>query len=853
MTIKRTLATAIVSHLFYSVCFAQQNKVIIEIATATSGQGTYALKTFDLRQFDDDAKVTTLPASTTTHSAVLRWEIPTAEPIVMSAASQLMWDCTSMPLEPGDSVRITATAGRLQFTGKSGPKFELNYRLSQTGSPEVQKILNKRYLYCDSIGDFEHYFALSENMLTGQLDLIAQYENRVSALVTGYLKGFYLSGFRLRTASKFEAAIFARKKYHLPIEHFRPIYDTTLARYWPSAQDTSDYTSLSVRTARALKKFVTTKLNFDRLLAGVYEGNDEIGNYQRYYQAAKTKYRGLAQRKALSFILRSLLREQLTPASIALAEDFLQLPGYPDYHAYINQRLAVARRFEKGSMAPAFTLTSLSGKPVHSGDLRGKIVIMDFWFTGCVGCEQMTPALKKVEEAYWNNSKVVFLSISIDKDQAKWSRSIAQGRYTTGHGLSTFTGGKGTAHPIIADYDVSSYPTLFLIDADGRIVKVNKDPREDNATTLIQQIKNMLPISATDGPYVLYPAGNPLVKSVVEQQGEPQAKVETLGTGVGPAAVFQITDAYSGRSFPVSLQQQLLVPPTEYPQPSRLLAISDIEGNLGAFVSLLLASHVIDNTFNWTFGDGHLVLLGDFFDRGSQVTEVLWLVYSLEQKARQKGGWVHFILGNHELMNLSGDLRYVHHKYKTTASLLGEEYTTGLYGNNSELGRWLRTKNIVERIGNMLFTHGGISAEINRSRLSLQQINDMARPYYGQNLTSKQDSGLMAVMGTRSAPFWYRGYYESNGSAPEDQVDRTRTLFAVDKIVTGHTIIGDGEKITPHYNGKVINIDTHHASGHSAALLIEGNQFYTVDIQGRKLPLFGGPQPPQPTVTGQVD
>ena len=106
---------------------------------------------------------------------------------------------------------------------------------------------------------------------------------------------------------------------------------------------------------------------------------------------------------------------------------------------------------------------------------------------------------------------------------------------------------------------------------------------------------------------------------------------------------------------------------------------------------MLQNNGVIDKDFNWTFGNGHLVLTGDFVDRGEQVTEVLWLIYALEDKAKEAGGYVHYVLGNHEIMNMSGDLRYLNKKYVDNAALLNAHFVT-LYGENSELGRWLRTK-----------------------------------------------------------------------------------------------------------------------------------------------------------------
>src|SRR5438874_3767401 len=102
----------------------------------------------------------------------------------------------------------------------------------------------------------------------------------------------------------------------------------------------------------------------------------------------------------------------------------------------------------------------------------------------------------------------------------------------------------------------------------------------------------------------------------------------------------------------------------EYSQGNKVLAISDIEGNFYALKSILQANHVINNKYDWTYGTNHLVIPGDLIDRGGNVIPCLWLIYKLAIQAKESGGMVHYLLGNHEVMNLSGDFRYVHDKYK---------------------------------------------------------------------------------------------------------------------------------------------------------------------------------------------
>jgi Calcineurin-like phosphoesterase len=91
----------------------------------------------------------------------------------------------------------------------------------------------------------------------------------------------------------------------------------------------------------------------------------------------------------------------------------------------------------------------------------------------------------------------------------------------------------------------------------------------------------------------------------------------------------------------------------------RVVAFADVHGAYTELVELLQATGVIDADLRWTSGATHVVSLGDLLDRGPDARRVLDLVMRLQDEARAAGGAVHVVLGNHELMNLIGDWRYV--------------------------------------------------------------------------------------------------------------------------------------------------------------------------------------------------
>lgn len=277
----------------------------------------------------------------------------------------------------------------------------------------------------------------------------------------------------------------------------------------------------------------------------------------------------------------------------------------------------------------------------------------------------------------------------------------------------------------------------------------------------------------------------------------------------------------------LKVKQEMMNEPSVYKKPSKILAISDIEGNFVPFMKLLLANKVIDRFLRWTFNDGHLVIVGDCFDRGEEVMECLWLIYYLEEKARKAGGYVHFLLGNHEIMNLNGDWRYVHPTYAKSSGVP----FTALYSGNNELWRWLCTKNIMEKIGDILFVHGGIAPELLQLKLSVADINNRVRPFYNRANQTFEDPLLSTVFNSIKSPFWYRGYYLNENGVSEDVINATLEHFGVKTIVTGHTVVS---QVTSYFDGKLINIDTDHAAGQSEGLLIRKDKFYRVRYKVRR-------------------
>ena len=132
-----------------------------------------------------------------------------------------------------------------------------------------------------------------------------------------------------------------------------------------------------------------------------------------------------------------------------------------------------------GSDTFDFSLTDITGKKVTLSQFKGKTVVMDFWFTGCTGCLNLAPHMKMVYDAVKDNSNIVFLSINIDKSSELWKKSALTHNYSPKGAVELNTDGLGSAHPLIQHYKVQSYPTLILIDKNGKLISANPEKPTD--------------------------------------------------------------------------------------------------------------------------------------------------------------------------------------------------------------------------------------------------------------------------------------------------------------------------------------------------------------------------------------
>lgn len=272
----------------------------------------------------------------------------------------------------------------------------------------------------------------------------------------------------------------------------------------------------------------------------------------------------------------------------------------------------------------------------------------------------------------------------------------------------------------------------------------------------------------------------------------------------------------------------------EFKGVKKIIAIGDVHGEYHTMINLLKNNGVIDEDLNWSWDDGHLVFIGDIFDRGNKVTESLYLIKKLQRQAKENKGRVHLILGNHEVMVLMDDSRYVAPKYKQMCKKLMINYPR-FFKRDTELGRWLRSLNSIVKINDLIFVHGGLSPDLVKRNLSLEKINKDIRESLN-TINEKTKEELMKTIYFPENPLWYRGYFMKTRNYPiisNRELSTVLNYFKISKIFIGHTEVESIRFLHDHKIG-AINVPMGYENIKPQVLFVENGCFYRCFIDGSK-------------------
>lgn len=289
----------------------------------------------------------------------------------------------------------------------------------------------------------------------------------------------------------------------------------------------------------------------------------------------------------------------------------------------------------------------------------------------------------------------------------------------------------------------------------------------------------------------------------------------------------------------------------------QVVAIGDLHGDWAQYMAVMRAAGLVNRRGRWDGGTTHLVQTGDIPDRGPDTRRIIDHLRKLEREAQRAGGRVHMLIGNHDAMNVYGDLRYVTAgEFEAFESRNAERYQELLWerqlqrleaadaeafasmdleayrreweerfplgwnehrqawGVEGDYGKWVLSNPVVLKIDGTLFLHAGLSAKFCRASLAgiTERVHAGLRNYDPRNPGIVEDE---------LGPLWYRGLAMDAEQERDAMVTAILERYDAERMVVGHTPTGG--VVWPRFGGRVILNDTGIAAyygGHNAFLEI---------------------------------
>lgn len=372
-------------------------------------------------------------------------------------------------LERGDSVHIylrdrkTEITTKVEFSGRSADKYRTIFELN-----EIPFYWAWQIKAIDSALNSENYelaFSLAKKFSVRQCETCLQIINGNESL-SPQVRELLLIDCRAR----FSAAYVGRLESLSESKYRFQLFDKVLIKLAETFNDL-EFVNFSLKSQVGSYHYVDYLFNREllsqRLLISDkherYNNGNRSYKFHALYEAIVDKYNGpiLDKLLMLSFI-RLMNSHPDTQEFWNRAESLFTSDTYKKH--FLNLKVSNEEKFE-------LALEDENKRIWQIDDFKGRLVLVDFWFTGCAGCIALAKELKPIKQAYVDEGKdILFVNVCIDEQRERWKNSLIGGQYTADFEINLWTEGQGRRHPLIEKYGIFSYPTLYLISPDGKLL-----------------------------------------------------------------------------------------------------------------------------------------------------------------------------------------------------------------------------------------------------------------------------------------------------------------------------------------------------------------------------------------------
>ncbi|WP_286705851.1 TlpA disulfide reductase family protein [Flavobacterium sp. 38-13] len=387
---------------------------------------------------------------------------------------------TNQLINAGDRIYLsyseTSYAAAVKFTGNGSPKYNCSYAIQNVLYPLAgsehellplvhSKDLNGMIFFNRLIPRTDKREKLAEKIIDLAKDSIPPlFAKMIKADVKGYFAEARMRWFIYDFAySKGSAEV-------------RQLFETESRRYLDTAD--AAIISRSPNQIKFLYRLAVAKLMFDK-------GSESKTIYE-ICQKISSEYSGTLREKVLTFYLLASPDGDSEEYEGCLKNAANSFKSKTSVH-FLRERLISS--YSKRPLMD-FAMPDSTGKIRKISEFKGKVVVIDFWFTNCVPCVELSKNLKEnILPLYKSEKEIVFITINLDKYKKTWMKSLKSGLYTSYRSIDLFSGGVAFEHPFVKHYGLQGAPYLFLVNRQGILLDSNLSKENKN---MVDQINKAL-------------------------------------------------------------------------------------------------------------------------------------------------------------------------------------------------------------------------------------------------------------------------------------------------------------------------------------------------------------------------
>jgi hypothetical protein len=382
-------------------------------------------------------------------------------------------------VEPGDSIvmniRLTNKRPIIKFAGKGSEKYNCRRSIESDEESCRDRIIS----YTDSIGDIYHWSSLNFKYIINSkkisreraLGILSSYRKILSKKVyqtfeadiiqetTLDIMSYIISYYELCDSTDLKVV---RHLYHhlKPIE---PIFDSSIYNLSPN--------------------YVRYRIFYPAMQIYLLKPRKTYPKFSEIYALVKKERDKELRERMLMILILDIFSPpyfashgaRLVDLSSDQAKLFIQDAMESSRNISIRNKIAGSSllKTSPGVTAFPFVLPDVSGNKIRLRDYLGKVVLLDFWSTGCAGCSSFYKTIVKstIIPTFRHNNQFALISICTDPNKEMWKKSLKEKIFADEDETNVYTDGKGFEHEIISYYGLTGLPCALLIDRKGKILR----------------------------------------------------------------------------------------------------------------------------------------------------------------------------------------------------------------------------------------------------------------------------------------------------------------------------------------------------------------------------------------------